>query len=264
MSYFLCLNISVGWNCFQMGLGRKIDPEPGRCRRTDGKKWRCSKEAFADSKYCEKHMHRGKNRSRKPVEIMSTPSPTTATTSYANSNNSSKPLNHNLSSSSSSVSSKSQSLGTPSNFSTPPYSLSSFNSDTQHHHHPFYNTHSTHLHHYLQSPSSKPRHGSALSHQENNTTPYLLLDSGSYSQTDPDYRFVWKSLQLSGTFLTFRCSLFILTGWPWLWAFNGGEGTGIFMDLKQGWMSMHSFQKLQEQWEASLVHPWKSPGNLHL
>jgi hypothetical protein len=28
-----------------MGLGRKIDPEPGRCRRTDGKKWRCSKEA---------------------------------------------------------------------------------------------------------------------------------------------------------------------------------------------------------------------------
>ncbi|KAE8667083.1 Growth-regulating factor 2 [Hibiscus syriacus] len=39
----------IGWNCFQMGLGRKVDPEPGRCRRTDGKKWRCSKEAYADS-----------------------------------------------------------------------------------------------------------------------------------------------------------------------------------------------------------------------
>ncbi|XP_072969117.1 growth-regulating factor 5-like [Typha angustifolia] len=48
--------------------GKKLDPEPGRCRRTDGKKWRCSKEAYPDSKYCERHMHRGRNRSRKPVE----------------------------------------------------------------------------------------------------------------------------------------------------------------------------------------------------
>lgn len=48
--------------------GKKIDPEPGRCRRTDGKKWRCSKDAYPDSKYCERHMHRGRNRSRKPVE----------------------------------------------------------------------------------------------------------------------------------------------------------------------------------------------------
>ncbi|KAG1362761.1 Growth-regulating factor 5 [Cocos nucifera] len=49
-------------------FGKKLDPEPGRCRRTDGKKWRCSKEAYPDSKYCERHMHRGRNRSRKPVE----------------------------------------------------------------------------------------------------------------------------------------------------------------------------------------------------
>lgn len=48
--------------------GKKFDPEPGRCRRTDGKKWRCSKDAYPDSKYCERHMHRGRNRSRKPVE----------------------------------------------------------------------------------------------------------------------------------------------------------------------------------------------------
>ncbi|KAI3772779.1 hypothetical protein L6452_03972 [Arctium lappa] len=68
---------SIGWNCFQMGFGRKIDPEPGRCRRTDGKKWRCAKEAYPDSKYCERHMHRGRNRSRKPVEVinLSTPPP---------------------------------------------------------------------------------------------------------------------------------------------------------------------------------------------
>ncbi|KAL0426802.1 UNVERIFIED_CONTAM: Growth-regulating factor 1 [Sesamum latifolium] len=61
----------IGWNGFHMGFGRKVDPEPGRCRRTDGKKWRCSKEAYPDSKYCERHMHRGRNRSRKPVEILS-------------------------------------------------------------------------------------------------------------------------------------------------------------------------------------------------
>ncbi|KAI0499714.1 hypothetical protein KFK09_017922 [Dendrobium nobile] len=48
--------------------GKKLDPEPGRCRRTDGKKWRCSKDAYPDSKYCERHMHRGRNRSRKHVE----------------------------------------------------------------------------------------------------------------------------------------------------------------------------------------------------
>ncbi|KAK6926206.1 Glutamine-Leucine-Glutamine, QLQ [Dillenia turbinata] len=51
-----------------MSYCSKVDPEPGRCRRTDGKKWRCSKDAYPDSKYCERHMHRGRNRSRKPVE----------------------------------------------------------------------------------------------------------------------------------------------------------------------------------------------------
>ncbi|XP_009588672.1 growth-regulating factor 4-like isoform X1 [Nicotiana tomentosiformis] len=52
--------------------GKKFDPEPGRCRRTDGKKWRCSKDAYPDSKYCERHMNRGRNRSRKHVESQST------------------------------------------------------------------------------------------------------------------------------------------------------------------------------------------------
>ncbi|KAG4396463.1 hypothetical protein AAZX31_19G177700 [Glycine max] len=52
-----------------------MDPEPGRCRRTDGKKWRCSRDVVAGQKYCERHMHRGRNRSRKPVEL---PTPTSA------------------------------------------------------------------------------------------------------------------------------------------------------------------------------------------
>ncbi|KAF6139194.1 hypothetical protein GIB67_040341 [Kingdonia uniflora] len=87
--------MGMGWGCLDMslGLGRKIDPEPGRCRRTDGKKWRCAKEAFSDSKYCERHMHRGRNRSRKQVEVLTTPfissiAKTSSNTSNNNINNS--------------------------------------------------------------------------------------------------------------------------------------------------------------------------------
>lgn len=65
----LYVHIAVGYCSY---YGKKFDPEPGRCRRTDGKKWRCSKDAHPDSKYCERHMHRGRNRSRKPVESQST------------------------------------------------------------------------------------------------------------------------------------------------------------------------------------------------
>ncbi|GFY81823.1 growth-regulating factor 3 [Actinidia rufa] len=63
--YFLLVSINLGYCSL---YGKKVDPEPDRCRRTDGKKWRCSKDAYPDSKYCERHMHRGRNRSRKPVE----------------------------------------------------------------------------------------------------------------------------------------------------------------------------------------------------
>ncbi|EPS67843.1 hypothetical protein M569_06931, partial [Genlisea aurea] len=59
-----------GWGGFQLGFSNS-DPEPGRCRRTDGKKWRCSRDAVADQKYCERHMNRGRHRSRKPVEQQS-------------------------------------------------------------------------------------------------------------------------------------------------------------------------------------------------
>ncbi|XP_049393961.1 growth-regulating factor 3 isoform X1 [Solanum stenotomum] len=45
------------------------DLEPGRCKRTDGKKWRCSRDVAPHQKYCERHMHRGRPRSRKHVEV---------------------------------------------------------------------------------------------------------------------------------------------------------------------------------------------------
>ncbi|XP_074579409.1 growth-regulating factor 6-like [Curcuma longa] len=54
---------TLGWR--QAG---NEDPEPGRCRRTDGKKWRCSRDVVANQKYCERHMNRGRHRSRKHVE----------------------------------------------------------------------------------------------------------------------------------------------------------------------------------------------------
>ncbi|XP_015889267.4 growth-regulating factor 5 isoform X2 [Ziziphus jujuba] len=168
---------AVGWNCFQMGMGRKIDPEPGRCRRTDGKKWRCSKEAFPDSKYCERHMHRGKNRSRKPVEVLKTTTSTSSTNSMI-SNPSLTPTNI------SSITKNLSAALTPTSRS----SISSFSSlpsyNSHHIDHPFLYNHSS------SSSSSSSRHpGFGLSPQHHDTsTTSLLLDSGSYSQThNADY-----------------------------------------------------------------------------
>ncbi|CAA0832830.1 Growth-regulating factor 1 [Striga hermonthica] len=59
----------LGWGPpFHLGISGSNDPEPGRCRRTDGKKWRCSRDAVPDQKYCDRHINRGRHRSRKPVE----------------------------------------------------------------------------------------------------------------------------------------------------------------------------------------------------
>ncbi|XP_038889132.1 growth-regulating factor 6-like isoform X2 [Benincasa hispida] len=118
-------DVAVGWNYVQMGSGRKIDPEPGRCRRTDGKKWRCSKEAYPDSKYCERHMHRGKNRSRKPVEVLKT----------TNSNPSTPPI--------SSITHNSSTLSSSHSFG------SLTNSETHPHPHPF-------LYHHASASSAHP------------------------------------------------------------------------------------------------------------
>ncbi|PPD99661.1 hypothetical protein GOBAR_DD03301 [Gossypium barbadense] len=153
----------TGWGCFQVGFGRKPDPEPGRCRRTDGKKWRCSKEAYPDSKYCERHMHRGRNRSRKPVEANSSSSssstapPTTAAASILSPSFPS--INSNLPTSSSSLS-----------FS--PMATENF----------------THFDPFLYSHSSTRLHGSGLS-----VPSHHFLDSGTgidYPQTDKLYRYV--------------------------------------------------------------------------
>nr|GMD02367.1 growth-regulating factor 7 [Ipomoea batatas] len=54
--------------------GKNRDLEPGRCKRTDGKKWRCSKEVALNQKYCERHLHRGRPRSRKPQPANPAPS----------------------------------------------------------------------------------------------------------------------------------------------------------------------------------------------
>ncbi|KAG1362346.1 putative Growth-regulating factor 10 [Cocos nucifera] len=58
----------MGYGSLCLDYRNSMEPEPGRCRRTDGKKWRCSRDVVPDQKYCERHLHRGRNRSRKPVE----------------------------------------------------------------------------------------------------------------------------------------------------------------------------------------------------
>ncbi|XP_023529192.1 growth-regulating factor 9 [Cucurbita pepo subsp. pepo] len=58
----------IGFNPVGFDYGSMMEPEPWRCRRTDGKKWRCSRKTVPHQKYCERHMHRGRQRSRKPVE----------------------------------------------------------------------------------------------------------------------------------------------------------------------------------------------------
>ena len=163
-----------------MGFGRKVDPEPGRCRRTDGKKWRCSKEAYPDSKYCERHMHRGRNRSRKPVELVVSSSTTTPTnnTNTASSYNRNISLNNNNSSS----------INSPSSF---PFSTSSMAChDQSQSFSQSYQNSSLNPYYYSQSvTSSKPLDHSDFQTQDA-TTHHLFLDSTSYSHDDKDFRYV--------------------------------------------------------------------------
>ncbi|GAV82706.1 WRC domain-containing protein/QLQ domain-containing protein [Cephalotus follicularis] len=155
----------IGWGCFQVGFGRKADPEPGRCRRTDGKKWRCSKEAYPDSKYCERHMHRGRNRSRKPVELTSTTPPPPPTTTLTSSSPSLSPTN---------LSPYNRNLSI-NNTTTPTTSCYPIAPEIYTHHNPF-----------LYRPP-----GSGLPFQNDITAHHHFLESsGSYSQPDKDYRYV--------------------------------------------------------------------------
>ncbi|KAJ0264009.1 Growth-regulating factor 5 [Hirschfeldia incana] len=158
---------SLGWGCYQMGFGRKPDPEPGRCRRTDGKKWRCSREAYPDSKYCEKHMHRGRNRARKSTDQNQTTAPLTSPSlSFPNSNNNPSPT---LSSSSStfSASSSSPSIDAYSNINRLGVGSSISRS--------YFNNHSLDYPYPLSSPKQQQQqqtlhHASALSLHQNPST----------------------------------------------------------------------------------------------
>ncbi|GLU05692.1 hypothetical protein SLE2022_227760 [Rubroshorea leprosula] len=50
-------SIRMDWIQIQGGVGELNE-----------KKWKCNKEAVPDHKYCKRHIHRGKHRSRKLVE----------------------------------------------------------------------------------------------------------------------------------------------------------------------------------------------------
>ncbi|KAJ7951511.1 Growth-regulating factor-like protein [Quillaja saponaria] len=167
-----------GWGCFDMGFGRKIDPEPGRCRRTDGKKWRCSKEAYPDSKYCERHMHRGRNRSRKPVEVSSSSS--SSSTKIITSTNPSQPnssINSNLS------------MSHPNTLSTSSFPFSSLPSSVASESQPCsYPYQSSPLNPFMYAQSTSSRLPASDFSSQNNTTHQLFLDSGSYSHAEKNYR----------------------------------------------------------------------------
>lgn len=72
------ISANLPWGGYRLGFGANTDPEPGRCRRTDGKKWRCAREVVPDQKYCERHMHRGRQRSRKAADANQQTTPTTS------------------------------------------------------------------------------------------------------------------------------------------------------------------------------------------
>uniref|UniRef100_A0A803PPX9 Growth-regulating factor n=1 Tax=Cannabis sativa TaxID=3483 RepID=A0A803PPX9_CANSA len=63
------IHYPFGGSEYKLRFSNGTDAEPGRCKRTDGKKWRCSRDVAPDQKYCERHMHRGRPRSRKHVEV---------------------------------------------------------------------------------------------------------------------------------------------------------------------------------------------------
>ncbi|WCJ26652.1 growth-regulating factor 8 [Euphorbia peplus] len=77
-------NVSKGSLELGISSSGNSDPEPWRCKRTDGKKWRCSRDVAPDQKYCERHSHKSRPRSRKPVELHSDLSMANHAHSYAN------------------------------------------------------------------------------------------------------------------------------------------------------------------------------------
>ncbi len=71
------------------GVQSNTDLEPGRCRRTDGKKWRCGRDVVPDQKYCEKHVHRGRQRPRRNAVKLGPRAAAAATVSFPSATSSS-------------------------------------------------------------------------------------------------------------------------------------------------------------------------------
>ncbi|KNA18846.1 hypothetical protein SOVF_067210 [Spinacia oleracea] len=172
-------SLPFGWGCFQVGYGRKIDPEPGRCRRTDGKKWRCSKEACSDSKYCEKHMHRGKNKSKKQIQTTLQSSTTTTT-------------NETILSATTTTSSPTMNLMktcVPNSSSVISCSDSQSN-DASTNNYPYYsNNYPTTFYPFLSPQSSSDSTSFTQSSTQNFNAPHWLLDSDSYDQPKKEMRY---------------------------------------------------------------------------
>jgi len=74
LSMWMAVTVAVATGgSLQLGIASSAsnntaDLEPWRCKRTDGKKWRCSRNVIPDQKYCERHTHKSRPRSRKHVE----------------------------------------------------------------------------------------------------------------------------------------------------------------------------------------------------
>ncbi|KAG0630377.1 hypothetical protein M758_1G174200 [Ceratodon purpureus] len=56
-------SFAVDLGAFHPGVVNTTDTEPNRCRRSDGKKWRCARNVVPGQKHCERHMYRGRQRS---------------------------------------------------------------------------------------------------------------------------------------------------------------------------------------------------------
>ncbi|KAL8142692.1 hypothetical protein V2J09_015724 [Rumex salicifolius] len=118
------------------------DAEPWRCRRTDGKKWRCSRDVAPDQKYCERHSHKGRpSRSRKHVESSSASSSSSTSSSISNARiNNNNNINNRTFMQSSAVNPANNINMKPSFLYHPSHSQSMFMS--QHHENPSQNSHS--------------------------------------------------------------------------------------------------------------------------
>ncbi|KAK4265625.1 hypothetical protein QN277_026652 [Acacia crassicarpa] len=186
-----------GWNYLEMGLGRKIDTEPGRCRRTDGKKWRCSKEAYPNSKYCERHMHRGNNRLRKPLQQHQQQQGFKTTTLTPPPNNNKNSLTVTKSSNTTPPSLLSLTTTAP---------LSDTTTHNHHHHHSFlYN-------HHHQPSSRSPSSGFSFSLQDD-SAPHHLNSGYVYDGLREDVDEHAFFTEPSGTMRSFSASSMEDTSW---------------------------------------------------